>query len=242
MRDYNAEIILKKRQRKLRLALVLATSFFIIFGGTAVYVIFFTDLLVFKEVRTQGLKSVTEEELFPANPYIYRSIQISHPLIKSWSAKKDFIHRILFIDAQEREPFAVWCLARDNSATTCFWIDNEGVIFAAAPATEGSLVRSIEDLTGRDLKPGDFILPETFRKNLFNIFAVLDSADIVPLKFELKSLENEEITAHIKNGPDIYFSLRFNPSFTADPLKSLVSKFAVLSYIDLRSENRIFYK
>ena len=242
MRDYNAEIVSKKRSRRLRAVLILSVLTFLIFGGAVFYVVFFTKLLFFKEIKIQGLHNVTEGELFFTHPYLFQSINISHPLIKSWSVKKDFVHRILFVDAKEREPFAIWCIKHEATESSCFWIDDEGVIFASAPNTEGSLVRSVEDLSGRSLKPGDFILKEPLRKNLFNAFAVLDSAGIEALKYELGPLENEEITVFVKEGPKIYFSLRFNPSFAADPIKSLVPKFATLSYIDLRSENRVFYK
>lgn len=124
----------------------------------------------------------------------------------------------------------------------CYWFDRDGFIFAGAPETEGMLLLEVEDISLREIKIGEYVLPDDERVTLFKIFNFIDVLNIKIRQFRLESLDKQEVTAFTEAGPMIYFSLRLDPSFAIEPVRSLTATLPTLKYIDLRSENKIFYK
>jgi hypothetical protein len=162
-----------------------------------------------------------------------------YPEIEKISVKKDYWNRIVGIKAEKREKFGIWCLAEK-----CFWFDKNGVVFGEAPEMEGGLIRRVSDFSGRQIKKGDLVLENNFTGNLVKIFGVLETAGL-GTSLKLENIELQEITAlPAKEGlPEIYFSLRFDPSFGTSVLRELETKgLNGIVYIDLRSENRAYYK
>jgi hypothetical protein len=162
-----------------------------------------------------------------------------YPEIEKISVKKNYWGRTVEVLAQKREKFGIWCLANK-----CFWFDKNGIAFGESPEMEGGLIRKVSDFSGREVKEGDSILESRFAGNLIKIFGVLESAGL-GYSLKLDNIELQEITAvpAQNNLPEIYFSLRFDPSFGLTALEKLKEKnLANLSYIDLRVENRAYYK
>ena len=130
--------------------------------------------------------------------------------------------------------------------SACWWFDESGVVFAPAPNAEGNLLFRVDDYTGRTLAPGDAVLEERFIPNLFKVFAFLNQFDFQVRSLRLDNLALQEISTDALNGsmPKIYFSLRFDPSPDLQPLKILAASSSLknIQYIDLRVENRIYYK
>jgi len=69
-------------------------------------------------------------------------VKISNPAILDVNIKKEWFKRIIKVEVNERERFAIWCTFQ---AKNCYWIDKQGYVFADAPVTEGSLVFTILD-------------------------------------------------------------------------------------------------
>lgn len=142
-----------------------------------------------------------------------------------------------------------------TSAFNCLWFDREGVIFKRSFSAEGSLISVVDDYSERALGPGARVLPEEFVENLFSVLrAVSDSGiSIKEIRLNDFNLQEIEVTTYdnglpsealAKEGPKVYFSLRFPADNTAAVIKSLVSqgKFGTLEYLDFRVENRAYYK
>jgi len=176
--------------------------------------------------------------------------------IANLTIEKDYWHHQIKIIVSEREKFGIWCPSPfvDNTSTTeanfasqstkgegCYWFDKNGVLFNGAPSAEGNLINKVDDFSGRSLKIGDSILGEKLVSNLIKVFDVLEQADLGIKSLKLERPELQEILT--ESSPIIYFSLRNDPSFGLSAIESLKSTgLNKLEYIDLRVENRAYYK
>ena len=159
-----------------------------------------------------------------------------NPEIAEITIEKDYFERQIRINIKERERFGVWC-----ETGNCFWFDENGVIFSEAPQAEGNLINKVDDFSGRSLKIGESVLAEKFFSNLIKIFEVLEKTGLGIKSLKLEKLEFQEIIT--KSSPKIYFSLRVDPGFTLTAIESMKNLgLEKIEYIDLRVENRVYYK
>jgi len=161
------------------------------------------------------------------------------PEIKEVSIKKDYFHKNIEIKVLERKLYGMWC--KENE---CLWFDEAGYLFNKSPLSEGALILKVFDYSERKLGIGNFVLPQNLMSNLIQVFDVLQKAQINFYSAELKNLENEEIAIKTQDGPTIYFSLNFPPPDISFIKKKIEEKrdFNSLKYLDLRIENKVFYK
>ncbi len=173
--------------------------------------------------------------------------------------EKDYFKRLIKISVKEKEKFGIWCPSplADNASSNeanlfasqsvkgegCWWFDKEGIIFAKAPSMEGNLINKIDDFSVRPLKIGDKILEEKFLSNLLKILEILEKSDLKIKSLKLEDIALQEIIADSPAMPKIYFSLRIDPIFVPAALES-IKKIGLekMEYIDLRIENRAYYK
>jgi hypothetical protein len=177
------------------------------------------------------------------------------PQIADMKIAKDYWGKQMTITIQVRTPAGIWCTALSSGAAdttssaisgffSCFTIDNTGFTFANAPHAEGGLVHVIDDYTGRNIGLATSTLPSEFIVNLFSAFHALQAARIGVREVRLENLALQELRVTTYDGPDIYFSLRFNEDDAAAVLSSLKSRggFSNLGYVDFRVQNRAYYK
>jgi len=234
---------LGKRRRRIKRFFLLFFPGVFLLTGAFIYLFFYTSFFTFRYINISGLTGLTREDLFHPGKRVslFENISISNPQIASFVVSKDIFSRTLSVAVHERRPYAIWCETAESS-TNCLWFDEVGVLFARAPATEGSLLNSVYDGSGRNLSTGDKVLDDDSILNMMKIFETTDLAGVEVSKFRLEPLEKEELTAITKGGAEIHFSLRLDPGFAIEPLKVLKDQLGSLRYIDLRSENRVFYK
>ena len=166
-------------------------------------------------------------------------VALTGTVLESAAVEKDWLTRSVVIKIQERERLGIWCVEGEN----CYWLDNNGIVFEEAPATEGSLILKVYDLQKADLRLGFSVIEDRFINNLNSILKNLDqlNAAIRKITFDRKL---QEVKVETYGGPDILFSIRFDPvpsieafqklSETLDPRK--------IDYVDLRVSNRVYYK
>ncbi|MDP3956535.1 MAG: hypothetical protein Q8P97_00890 [bacterium] len=262
----------KKRRRFRVVASVFLFLFVVLMSGGAYLffytdTFYFTHIEI---MGLKNLKK--EDVLAKNKISFFEGINLKNPLIKTSVINRDYIYKKLDIALEEREPYAIWCrsvpqistvptapnaeVATSTASSTvsstvinspempsdCYWFDKDGFIFAGAPETEGVLLLEVEDISLREIKIGEYVLPDDERTTLFKIFNFIDVLNIKVRQFRLEPLDKQEVTAFTEAGPMIYFSLRLDPSFAIEPVRSLKATLPTLKYVDLRSENKVFYR
>lgn len=256
----------KKRRRLLKLKIYGGIFLFFILAVGAAYLVVYSPLFQIKQITADG-KEVDGKEIIENlknffasqskitsflranNILIWDNKKIAefpkNPKIAEITIEKDYFERQIKINIKERERFGVWCPSPfvDNASTGegCFWFDKNGVIFSEAPQTEGNLINKVDDFSGRSLKLGESVLAEKFFSNLLKIFEVLEKTGLGIKSLKLEKLEFQEIIT--ESSPKIYFSLRIDPGFTLAAIESIKNLgLEKIGYIDLRVENRVYYK
>lgn len=256
-----SEIYFNERQQKRRRQILKLkiyggiTAFFILIIGVG-YLIVYSPLFRIKNIsilRTSDVQKLEKNlKVFFANQskidkflganniLIWKQEKIgeflkNEPQIAELTIEKDYFKRLIKIEAKEREKFGIWC------ANNCFWFDKNGVVFLESPSTEGSLINKIDDFSDRSLNLGDKILEEKFLSNLIKIFEILEKSGLKIKSLKLEDIALQEIITD--SSPKIYFSLRIESGFALAALQSLKNiGFENMDYIDLRVENRAYYK
>lgn len=213
----------------------------------AAYLVFVTDTFRFREVSAGG-DAAKEIFWFPQHPFFWQSLQIVNPRLALISVRKNFLSRTITLSAEAREKYGVWCAAGTaikedaSGASRCFWFDRKGVLFREAPTVSGTLIPKINEVSSRDLKIGNAIFNDETREYVLHIFEIFQKAQVALLDLKIENLESQEITAELLHNVPAYFSLRFDSSFAVPALLELKPKLATLSYIDFRSQNRVYYR
>ena len=163
-------------------------------------------------------------------------IEIPNPAILNVNIEKEWLKRIIKVEVNERERFAIWC----NSQTSiCYWIDKQGFVFADAPVTEGSLVFTIFDSRDSNLFLGSKVEEDRFVGNLIFILE-----NFYKTGFEVKKIifydSLKELHISTIEGPLFRFSVRFDSLKNISSIKNLDLKNA--EYIDVTVDDKIFYK
>ncbi|MBI2033899.1 MAG: hypothetical protein HYT13_02260 [Candidatus Liptonbacteria bacterium] len=256
----------RRRRQRIYFKLISVSVFFfaLILGGG--WLIFRSSFFNVEKITVLGNKDIKKEEViglvknfilqgsFLRNFLGFENFlawpkEVGHeslaslPTLGSLQVKKNYGERSIILTVTEREPFGVLCLKK-NLPSECFWFDREGVIFKRFFEVEGNLIKSLNDYYQENLRLGSKILPEGFIPNLISIFEVINQSSLSIKEISLKNLGLQEVEVDTYDGPKIYFSLRFPAENTLAVIQSLLEKtgFKKLDYLDLRVENRAYYR
>lgn len=253
-----------KRRRKFTYWLIFVISvFYLLFIGLGALTLK-TGLFRAKEITITGNKEVAEADIRQAlQAQIFGGHFLSYllgfnnlliwpdhikdadkflPQIKSLDIEKNYWAKTITVRVTERTPYGIWC--GEASGGKCFWFDETGKIFKKGPASQGNLVRTVADSSGRPLGLGSAVLPENYFSNLHSIFEVLDQSGLSINSVILKDLELEEVAVNVTSGLILRFSLRFSASWSLPILQNLMAQkqFSGLQYVNFTTENRAYYK
>lgn len=156
---------------------------------------------------------------------------------KEIAIDKSYLQGSIRITVSERSKLGIWCFVE-----SCYWFDDEGVLFGQAPVSEGNLLKTIHD--GRSkLKEGDEVLDSLRFDNLRSVIHVLEQIGM-SVKRIFVDTSKEEVSVSLDDGPTMHFSLKFPAGSSLPAIRSLVDqdKFSELQYVDFRIENRAYYK
>jgi len=168
------------------------------------------------------------------------------PQIASMTVAKDYLAHTITVTVTERKPLAIWCATPVESRAneTCYWFDDQGVIFGKTFDTQGSLMFAVHDYSQSRLGLNNKILPDQFVSNFISIVDIVRTSGVNVSDIILKDIGLQEIDVTTYDGPNLYFSLRFPADEDLPVLQSLMAKpdFNKLQYVDFRIENRAYYK
>lgn len=183
--------------------------------------------------------------IFPARE-ASRRVQEKFPVIDGIKVYKKAWEMKVAIDIVERESVGIVCGKKEQNA--CMYIDKSGVIFAAAPRIAGASVLRIEEesligITG-------FPIQKYAADAIDFITRVKRHArEKAGITIEAFAFTNEygDVEARTQEGFTVLFSMKQNTEMQAQILKNLLAveikdQASNLEYIDLRVENRAYYK
>ncbi len=264
---------LKKRRRREKLK-SLAESLAIIFSGTVfvlagiVYLarldeVTVSNILVEGEkiIDASDVTRVTREVLSGSyvflprrNIFIYpkkeliASLEYSFPRIKKVDVKRvDFNTLKIFI--LERDPDALWCKGKPNNLEDCFYVDEDGFIYAKAPFFSGDVffryygggVNSSNPLRNYLVSPDWIVELKNFNSHLEDLKIKAKGVHLSEDYFEILLANDSRLFLKYEDSLEESFS-RLQSLFRGSEYSFVDSEGPTFLYIDLRFGERVYYK
>jgi len=243
----------KKAKRRRSMLFLMCLIFLIVLG----YILFFSPIFKIQAIEISGNKEVEAEEI--KNNFNYGNIflitenKVKNDLIKKIpkisdvEIKKNLIKRSVKLTIKEREEIGIVCQAQEDLIENCFYIDNQGVIFEQALQTSGSLILLIKDYSQREFYLGKEIFEQRIVDFISQVRQSLSlEIDLMILDFNILSFPAKDLKVMTNEGWYIIFDLEGDiknqlRSIEA-ALEEKIKDRESLEYVDLRIENRIYYK
>ena len=162
---------------------------------------------------------------------------------------------VLWVMIRERDPFAVWCSATEQ----CYFLDRTGLVYAPSPnfLSGVSFTRFGGGGTSSTTPVGSRFLPEEDFTSLNGLIGDLSKLSLKTTRIEHKD-GNIDITVwtdeHATTAPSSFsLFVTASSSYTqaindltvildSPDFKKEVHELSLLDYIDLRFDNKVFYK
>lgn len=242
----------------------------LLFLGTVGYALLFSSYLALAKWDVKGLSLVDEtrfretvdQELAQqylsfiprANFFLLQTTKLEYllkeqyPLIRRVAAKRVFPD-VLEITVEERDRIILWCVASE-----CGHVLEDGSVvpITAAYEEEGNRSRTLylRDESSEPLRFGSGIYDASFMLLATSLQSSLETEFGIGTENEmmLASRFANELRVKTKEGWEIYFNTRTPLATSLQALRLLFEKelprerFPELQYIDLRTENRVFYR
>ncbi|TSC90065.1 MAG: Uncharacterized protein G01um10142_479 [Parcubacteria group bacterium Gr01-1014_2] len=192
--------------------------------------------------------------LFANSGNIENFLRKSFPMIEEVNIDKQLGAKNLKIEITEREAVGIWCGEQSQTTSSsqvnqvCFYFDKAGVMFKPALKFSGEIFLTIEDSRGRNFNLSDtFDDKELFEKiNLTR--NILDELKFLGYSNFFLPQGSFEFWIKTKEGWHIYLDKESDVATQLVALKKFLDeklspeRRRTLEYIDLRVNNRIYYK
>lgn len=242
----------------------------VFFLAVSVYALFFTDFLEISKINIEGNNAISSEKIiasfreetddkylkiFYKRNFIFiktanleKKIKERFKRIKKISIEKKFPNQLM-IKIEERNLILSLCSRGD-----CYFIDEngyayEGADFESQDVREIKLIKLIDE-SGKEIREGEYVLMPKYVNFIINIEnEIKNSINLEILnEYRTQSRISEEVIVQTKKGWDIYLNSKFPIDKSVRTLKTLLNRQIMLrdlndlEYIDLRSENKVFYR
>lgn len=239
------------------------------FVGVSVYVLFFSQYLQIANISINGVKELNSQEvqqvvddslggkylgLIPKNNFLFISQEKTENLlmgnfkkIRTVKVIKKFPSEVN-IDIDEREALLVWC-----ASEKCYLLDENGVAYSAADFSSPEIVQNnllqISETSGREVAIGTKVIEPSYEQYVLGIKGALSAVGFNATdQYFTPSRMAEEIKVKTDQESEIYFSTQYPLESALRTLATVLKKEIAedkrgdLAYIDLRNENKVFYK
>lgn len=236
------------------------------------YILFFSPIFEIKEIRISGNRAIGSEEIQSSlDGFLYGKILFffnrnniflatdskltdillgDFPRILSIEINKDIFKKTINLTIVERKETGIFCKEEPASPNRgeCYYIDREGVIFEKAPQTSGSLILVIKDNSGGEVELGNNVIKKEFMAELIDLRVYLtDNLGLKALDFIIESDVSEDLRINTNEGWYILFDKARDLQNQLKALELVLEEKIKegrrnLEYIDLRIENRVYYK
>jgi hypothetical protein len=195
--------------------------------------------------------------LFISSEKLALQLTAEFPRIDSIRIDKEPPHG-LRISIVERKSAGIWCFAALDSPSQifqgktwegkCFYFDRNGVAYAEAGQSSGFLILNVADYRGRAIALGSAVASEEWFKNIIAAGELLPKIGVNAAEFSIPSGSFDEFDAKTAQGWKIMFSTSTDVAKQISSLGVLfrdklpASVRAGLQYVDLRIQDRIYYK
>lgn len=154
----------------------------------------------------------------------------------------------LTIEVTERQPKALWCGEAPATSTACLLLDENGVAYAAAPASSSPAYQKYYGSLNGTTDPKNFLTAGEFQ----SLSALVDALAQNQATNTIQSVavdQNSDVTVAFADGFDLLFSLttdsgdvyqRFTLALQSDPFKQ--HPLSDFEYLDLRFGDKLYYK
>ena len=165
--------------------------------------------------------------------------------IEEIEVDKSLFNKSLTIEIKEREAVGIYCQKGDE---VCFYFDREGVFFKESPRFSGELFLAIEDGRERNFSLADAFDDRGLLEKVNLTKDILDELKFVSYRNFFLPENSFEFWVKTKESWDIYLDKESDIPTQLVALKKFLeeklpaSRRQTLQYIDLRVNNRIYYK
>jgi cell division septal protein FtsQ len=265
-----------KRKRRVRLIRFIVAFVLLVIVLSGLAFLSRRSFMTITQVELSGGVLITQDEmqknvleilqgsygwLFPKrNAFVYPHTALVHQL-KDRFKRIDTVEvslknlRTLSVVITERKPLALWCGENSGSAVACYFMDDNGTVFAESPLFSGDayfkyygpLAFSTDTIVG-----SQYLASSTDFSKLNTFVEHIRALDLRPeyLGFaNVATTTQGEYVLALSSGGNIYFDWREPLDRTLENLKALLRTPALqavprekIEYIDLRFGNKVYYK
>lgn len=173
---------------------------------------------------------------------IKRELQREFPAIRELSLTTDVFDNTMNVSYTLREAHFLWC--KDIPEKECYLVDTQGVIFEQSDVIENTLLARVEDSYFPDVAVGKKI-PSLYIEGMRAFEDMLSRQNLSILGFSIRA--PFLLSLVFAPGVEVRFSVQKNIESQSEKLITFLSsrplsEISVLQYIDLRIEDRIYYK
>ncbi|MEK7493696.1 MAG: hypothetical protein AAB630_00920 [Patescibacteria group bacterium] len=258
----------QKRAHKQKKKLILYSSFFVSIFIGVFYFLFFSGYCDIRGITVSGAEKIQEDavravvaDMFNERSLVFssdknflifptheaaRAIKEKFPAIDSIDVDRKIWGARIAVAIVEREPAGIVCGKKEQDA--CMYLDKVGVVFAVAPRIVGASVLRVEEeslsaITGFPMQKYSVEAMDFITR------VKRDAREKAWITIETFVFLNEygDVEARTQEGFTIWFSMKQDAELQAQILKNLLvaeikDQAPNLEYIDLRVENRAYYK
>ena len=239
------------------------------FVGVSVYVLFFSPYLQLTNITITGTQELSSQEIqqnvenslqgnffgaIPKNNFLFVSQKRMEGLlignykkIRTVTVTKKFPDTVN-ISIDERKALLVWC-----AGEKCYLLDENGTAYSVADFSSPELVQNhllqINDTSGREVTIGSQVIEPAYEQYVLSLRDVLAGVGFnLTDQYSTPSRMAEEINVKTDQDSELYFSTQFPLESALRTLSTILKKEITedkrgdIAYIDLRNENKAFYK